>query len=191
MKTTLNKIREYKPCSGGWETLLKSLNKTKSDDEDLCLLTILESNGLKDTLWCLKAVEGFEREKRLFAVWCASQVKYLMKDQRSLDALKVAEDFAEGGATEKELKDAYDNAFRASRHADAEAAYYAAGAAYYAAACSDAAYYAVYYAHCAAYYAVYYASTRNAAAHAARVSQQKEFIRMLTCIKNNERYEIN
>ena len=103
MKTTLNKIRAHNPCTGGWEKLLKNLGKTKADNEPLLLTTILESNGLDDALWCLRAVDGHEREIRLFAVACARRVQHLMTDKRSLNALDVAERFANGQATGVEL----------------------------------------------------------------------------------------
>ena len=69
--TTLNKIRECDPCPYGWETLLEYLKKTKADDEELPFLTILESNGFDDALWCMRAAPEYEKEWRLFAVWCA------------------------------------------------------------------------------------------------------------------------
>ena len=102
-ETTLNKIREWNPCAHGWRKLLRHLGKTEADDEPLPLLTILESNGLDDTLWCLRAVEGHDSEIRLFAVWCARQVAHLMTDERSLKALDVAEAYARGEAGEEEL----------------------------------------------------------------------------------------
>lgn len=102
MKTTLNEIRAKSPCHEGWTTLLAHLGKTKADDDPLSIVTILDSNGLDDALWCLQAVKGREREIRLFGVWCARQVQHLMTDQRSLDALDVAERFANGEATEAE-----------------------------------------------------------------------------------------
>ena len=108
MKTTLNKIRDHSPCRDGWEKLLKHLGKTKADDEPLSLLTILDSNGLDDALWCLRAVDGYEKDIRLYAVWCARQVQHLMTDQRSLDALDVAEKYAHGQATHEELTAAND-----------------------------------------------------------------------------------
>ncbi len=134
MKTTLNKIRSHGPCQPGWEKLLKHLGKTIADDEDLPLLTILNSNGLMDALWCFRAVDGFEKEKRLFAVWCARQVQHLTKDQRSLNALDVAERFANGEATDKELEIArHAAAVAVAAAAVADAAYaYAAAVAVYA-----------------------------------------------------------
>ena len=127
MKTTLNKIRKHEPCTSGWEKLLTYLGKTKADDEPLAITTILDSNGLDDALWCLRAVDGYDKEIRLFAVWCARQVQHLMKDQRSIDALDVAERYANGEATEAELAVARDAARSATAYADA-AAWSAAGA---------------------------------------------------------------
>ena len=110
MKTTLNKIREHEPCKSGWGKLLTYLGKTKADDEPLEITTILDSNGLDDAIWCLRAVEGKDREVRLFAVWCARQVQHLMKDQRSIDVLDVAERYANGEATGDELAAAWNAA---------------------------------------------------------------------------------
>ena len=139
MKTTLNKIREHSPCASGWEKLLSYLGKTKADDEPLALTTIIDSNGLDDALWCLRAVEGHAKEIRLYAVWCVRQVEHLLKDQRSLDALDVAERYANGQATEDELtaawaaaRDVVRSTARAARAAQSAtwwAAWYAADAA--------------------------------------------------------------
>ena len=104
MKTTLNQIRACSPCESGWKELLAHLGKTKADDKLLAIIQVLDSNGLDDALWCLRAVEGYEREKRLYAVRCARAVQHLMTDQRSIDAIDVAERYANGHATETELK---------------------------------------------------------------------------------------
>ena len=129
MKTTLNKIRAHSPCHSGWEKLLRNLGKTKADDEPLALTTILESNGFDDALWCLRAVDGHEREMRLFAVECARGVQHLMTDKRSLDALDVAERFANGLATQAELAAARAAAWDAAGDAAWAAAWAAARAA--------------------------------------------------------------
>ena len=94
MKTTLNQIRDCGPCELGWRKLLKHLGKTKSDDEPLSILTILESNGLDDALWCLRAVKGRDREIRLYVVWCARQVQHINTDPRVSACIDVAERFA-------------------------------------------------------------------------------------------------
>jgi len=103
METTLNQIRAKKPCKKGWAKLLASLGKTSVDDEPLSIITILESNGLGDALWCLQCVQGHDREIRLYAVWCARQVQHLMTDPRSVAALDVAERFANGEASGADL----------------------------------------------------------------------------------------
>ena len=58
----------------------------------------------------------------LAKVRCASLVKHLMRDERSLEALKVAERFAHGKATRKELADTADAAADAAYAAAAYAA---------------------------------------------------------------------
>lgn len=114
MKTTLNQIREYSPCPSGWTKLLVHLGKTKADDEPLSILTVIKSNGLDDALWCLRAVKNHDKEIRLYAVWCARQVQHLMTDKRSLNALDLAEKFANGEATKEKLKAAGDAAMDAA-----------------------------------------------------------------------------
>ena len=121
MKTTLAAIREHGPCADGWAKLLRHLGKTSADAEPLMLLTILESNGLDDALWCLRAVDGHKREIRLFAVWCARQVQHMMDDRRSVSALDVAERHANGQATDAELAAAWAAARAAARNAGAAA----------------------------------------------------------------------
>ena len=157
MKTTLNKIRANGPCANGWGKLLKNLGKTKADDEPLALTTILESNGLDDAIWCLRAVDGRERDIRLFAVKCARNVQHLMTDKRSLDALDVAERYANGMATQAELDAARAAAWDAARAAAWAAAWAAARAAAW-----DAA----------------WAAAGDAAGDAARATQAKLFILM-------------
>ena len=129
MQTTLNKIRSYQPCERGWVKLLKHLGKTQADDEPLDFLTILESNWLEDTLWCLKAApKEWEPNIRMYAVWCAKQVEHQMTDKRSKNALVVAQNHALGLATDDELRAAGAAAWDAARAAR-DAAWDAAWAA--------------------------------------------------------------
>jgi hypothetical protein len=184
----LNKIREQNPCRDGWAKLLKHLGKTCADDVELSLLTILESNGLDDALWCLRAVDGFDKEKRLLAVAYAREVQHLMTDPRSIAALDVAERFACGGATSKEMKAAR-AAANAASYAAADAARAASYAAYadaaraasyaaYAAADYAAAADAAYAAYAAADYAAYAAASYAAyAACAAMKDKQIEIFK--------------
>ncbi len=134
MLTTLNAIRSHNPCTKGWKKLLANLGKIKADDEPLSILDVLNSNGLDDALWCLRAVEGHDREIMLYGVWCARQVQHLMTNPRSVAALDVAERFANGAATRDELVSACAAAWAAAWAAgDAAWAAGDAGAAAWAA----------------------------------------------------------
>ena len=90
--TTLNEIRAHAPCREGWEKLLAHLGKTKADDEPLPLLTVLESNGFDDALWCLRAA-SLDRLSRHFQAWCADQVLHIFEAERPADA-RVREQIA-------------------------------------------------------------------------------------------------
>ena len=132
MQTTLNKIKDHSPCEDGWKKLLIHLNKTHSDDEVLELRTILESNGLYDTIWALRAVEGKDKEMRLFAADCAELVlpiyeKHCPDDNRPRLAIQAARDYANGLITIEELAAAWDAARAAAWAAARAAAWAAAG----------------------------------------------------------------
>ena len=129
MKTTLNKIKSQEPCKDGWQQLLTFLNKTQADDEELDLLTILESNGLKDALWALCCVEGKDKEIRLMACDFAESVVHLAKDERSINAIKISRDYANGLVTKEELKAAMAAARDAAMAAASAAAWSAMAAA--------------------------------------------------------------
>ena len=127
--TTLNKIKACSPCESGYKKLLKHLGKTKADDELLPFEVILDSNGLDDALWCCRSAPEYSREWRLFAVRCARDVQHLMTDQRSINAIDVAEKFANGLSSESELAAAWAAASDAELAAARAAARSAARAA--------------------------------------------------------------
>jgi hypothetical protein len=105
---------------------------------------------IKDKFWVVFRKDIIDdKTLRLFAVWCARKVQHLVKDQRSLTALDVAEKFANGQVTIEELEQATVDAY------DAADAYYAAD------------------------YAAAYAADAAAAYAASRVSQAKKLIEML------------
>ena len=113
MQTTLSAIRKHSPCSSGWAKLLKTLNKTQADDEPLEFSVILTSNGLADAIWCLRALDGKDKEIRKFAIFCARQNYHLLTDERSRKAIEVAEAFVNDDASKDELKAAYAAAYAA------------------------------------------------------------------------------
>jgi len=109
--TTLNRIRAHSPCGidprkkplEGYQKLKAFLGPDYGDDTPIPYVVIAESNGIDDALWCCRAEPQFDKEWRLYAVWCARQVERLMTDQRSRDALDAAENFANGEARREEL----------------------------------------------------------------------------------------
>lgn len=128
--TTLNEIREHAPCKEGWEKLLSHLGKTKADDEPLHMLTILESNGLDDALWCLRA-KSLDRLSRHFQAWYAEQVLPTFEAERPNDT-RVRDQIAmlrNDGASSQERAAARAAAWAAARDAAWDAARDAASAA--------------------------------------------------------------
>ncbi|CAJ3467707.1 putative bacteriophage protein [Burkholderia pseudomallei] len=196
---TLAALRKAGACYGGYNKLVRSIQGKAFSVEDadheayihlrhdaeIPLLDILKSNGLGDALWMLRCISGADRDLRLFAVWCARQVEHLMEEQRSKDALNVAERFANGEATDEERATAWaaagaaaggaarDAAWAAARADAWDAARAAARAAAWAAA-RDAAWAAAWDAAGATAWAAAWAAARDAALDA----QKEMFKRM-------------
>ncbi|QGS82527.1 hypothetical protein [Burkholderia pseudomallei] len=140
---TLAALRKAGACYEGYNKLVRSIQGKAFSAEDadrnsyipfkhdaeIPLLDILKSNGLDDALWTLRCISGADRDLRLFAVWCARQVEHLMEDQRSKDALNVAERFVNGEATDEERNAARNAAWDAARCAAGDAAWSARKAA--------------------------------------------------------------
>lgn len=118
MTTTLDRIKDNHPCGDGWRKLIRSLNKTKADDASVSIRHIIESNGIADAIWALRAVDGHDREIRLYVAWCAEQVlpiyeKEYPNDNRPRLSIQAAKDYANG---------LIDDAARAAARASAESA---------------------------------------------------------------------
>lgn len=152
--TTLNLIRAASPCREGYAKLLRYLGKTEPDDAPIDLLTVLESNGLDDALWCLRAtVEDSRRLSVRLAIAFAEQVLPIFEsarpgDDRPRRALQAARDYLDGSSTgdaaayaSAHAWAAADDAGNAARSAYAarSVAAYAAYAAYAARSVADAA----------------------------------------------------
>jgi len=173
--TTLKAIRAKSPCAEGWTKLLGHLGKTQADDEPLHLLTILDSNGLCDTLWVMQQTGCDERLYRHFGAWCADQVLHLFEadrpdDPRPRNAIATARD---DDATPGQRAAAGDAARAAAGSAAGDAAWAAAQAAWAAAraAAGSAAWAAAQAA---------WAAARAAAGSAAGDAQETQLRKMLT-----------
>lgn len=130
MKTTLNNIRKYYPCEDSWKKLLNHLGKTEADNKPLKIKIILDVLGVEDAIWALRAVDGYDKEIRLFACDCAESVLNLFEekypnDTRPRKAIETARQFANG---ECELHDLI-----RARNAALDATWDASGATWYAA----------------------------------------------------------
>jgi len=122
LHTTFTLLRERGACPEGYRTLAKHLGGVEryGANKPIPLLTVLESNGLRDALWCLRAIlpgEAAERERigSAFACDCAEHVlwvweKYNPNDRAPHRAIEVRRRFADGQATREELNTAIDAA---------------------------------------------------------------------------------
>jgi hypothetical protein len=138
LATTLNRIYSQQPCVAGWRRGLVALGKTQADDEPLTFLELADKGktcalaqgrfSVFDMFWCTKSAPEYDDHWRRFTVWCVRQVQDQLSDPRSLQALDVAESYAEGVASLAELiaalvaaEDACEAVIRAS-HTQAERA---------------------------------------------------------------------
>jgi hypothetical protein len=141
LTTTLKQLRKAGACCDGYNKVVRSLQNlpfTEKDDdrcsyirfdhkEEINILDILESNGVDDCLWALCATtQKCDKVARLMAVKFVREVQYLITDPISLNALDVAERFANGEATEEELAAAQSAAWDAAQSAAWTAAWAAA-----------------------------------------------------------------
>ena len=164
-----------------FQTILKELNAcnqavqwadTKTIEE------VVEQSYRGDwLLWLGKKLDLPLNKMTLAKARCAKTVIHLMKDQRSINAVNIAERFGLDECTLEELNMAKEEAYQAKRYADAaaaaaDAAAYAAAAAADAAAAdaADAAAYADY----AAAYADYAAAYAAAYAYAEKTKNQQQ-----------------
>lgn len=150
MKTTFQKIRDNNPCQEGWKKLLEYHNP-ESLDQEISIREILESNGIEDSVWALRAVED-KKKVMLFSADVAESVLHIFErsypeDQRVRNCIEVVRKYANGEVGKAKLEVAKATAKAAAKAAAYTAtyyAYYAAYAAYQAAVfvTSNVAYYA-------------------------------------------------
>ena len=146
LHTTFNKLHENGACIEGYQKLAKSLDGVHKYGKDtpIPLGKIIESNGLQDTIWTLRAtIEPSEDLLIEFACRCAEHVLHFFEDKYPTDKRpRLAIEAARYCITDKSPKAAAarDAAWAAARAAawDAagaarDAAWDAAGAAAWAA----------------------------------------------------------
>jgi hypothetical protein len=162
---------------------LRESLKGIEDNDSINLLTILETNGLDDALWALRATaENCNKVARLLAADFAEDVLPIWKkysdDKRPELAIQAARDFAHGRITLEELYAARAAAWAAAWAAARDAARAAAWAAARDAA-GDAAWAAARAAAWAAAWDAAWDAAGDAARDAAEAKQKEIFVRYL------------
>ena len=128
LHTTLRLLKDHNACVDGYKKLRRHLPKKWKLDTHISLTTILESNGVDDALWALRAVlpeEETDRDRlaRLMAADFAEHVlpiwqKHNPGDDRPAYAIATARRFACEEAAKEELAAARDAACAAARDAE-------------------------------------------------------------------------
>ena len=113
----LKDIRKNEPCEDRWKKLLEHLgvspSDAKTDETPISLMTILDSNGFDDCIWCFCALdEKHENSVRLLVCDFAERsMKYVSEDEKRPQlAIDTARKYANGQATKEELDAAWDSA---------------------------------------------------------------------------------
>lgn len=93
---TLDAIRACNPCASGWRKLIASL---PAGATECTLAHIVESNGLDDALWALRALplDDAKRIATAFAISCANRAKGYSAAHADAHAARAA--YADAAAT--------------------------------------------------------------------------------------------
>lgn len=100
--TTLEEIKKHNPCKDGWEKLLKSLNKTEADATIVTMEHVLNSNGISDAVWALRACNTIKAQElsMVFASACGHELCQLLTQHFIfLEAVEKAQQYLKGEVT--------------------------------------------------------------------------------------------
>jgi len=111
MNTTLKQIKAHNPCESSYKKLLKGLNKTKADSENLEFRSIYNILDADDLFWSIKVLD--KKTRVHVGALFADTIKHLTEDKRVHDCIEVCFRYARGEATEEELKNAADAVYDA------------------------------------------------------------------------------
>ena len=133
LTTTLKLLRAHTACKPRYDFLVAALGPEWADDAALPLLSILDSNGLDDALWALRATppeQEADRDRiaRIYACDCAERVFPIWRgwaDENTPEialvpeqTVAIARRYAIGEATSEELAAAGDAAWAAALAAE-------------------------------------------------------------------------
>ena len=118
---TLEQLRTHGACYDGYNKVVRMLQQQPFTEEDedreyyiqfdsgeqISLIDICCNNSITEALWATKCLDSTHvRDLRLYAVWCVRRIQHLLTDERSIHALDIEEQFANGKRIEEELKEA-------------------------------------------------------------------------------------
>lgn len=86
--TNLRNIRKHNPCSNGWSKLLKSLPPEYDTSAPISFEHILSSNGINDTLWCLRVLDDPNPQAEAFALECLGNIEKTTVSPEEVEVLK-------------------------------------------------------------------------------------------------------
>ena len=184
LHTTLKLCKEHDACATGFEKLKSSLNKDHSDTDLIPLTHVLESNGLCDAVWALRAtVEDSDYVSREFAIFRARQVLSFYEarypdDARVRDCICAAERYNNKEITLDELE-----VFKNAADEAAEAAYWSADVSV-ATDTDDAAYWAAWAAAGAAAVTAIHRAAYSAASYVAE--RDKHILKLAELLNNHK-----
>jgi hypothetical protein len=95
IQLTLNQLRAAEPCKEGWRAALKGRRKRKADDAPFALVELIQSNGIRETLWAIKAVQDQDFELRRLAQIaaeciahrCSREIVALIRSKNSVESI--------------------------------------------------------------------------------------------------------
>ena len=190
LTTTITLLRKAGACSEGYRKLVRYLGGVQyyGEEAPIPLAMVLESNGLSDALWCLRAVppEAEAQRDRLARLLACDYAEHVLsifeaaypEDKCPRQAIEVSRRFVRGEATTDEMAAAWAAAWAATEATAGAGTWTAARAAAWAAA-RAAARAAAGDAAGAAAWAAAWAAAGAAAWAAERTWQKERFIAML------------
>lgn len=108
IKVRLDAIKAYAPKKELWSKIVDRHRNLPADySQKITVSSILESNGLADTLWVLRALPEHDHLWRSFVWRCASSVELIADDDSISEVLQVVQKYYLEGADDLELSHAW------------------------------------------------------------------------------------
>jgi hypothetical protein len=73
-----------------WREIKSAFNVIRPNKEKFSLTEVLEKKGLRIALLCFRGVDGFNKEKQDYPLWCFRQIRHLIGNEKYLEVLDRA-----------------------------------------------------------------------------------------------------